>query len=98
MVKLDEFHSQMRVLVVQHHRYVQQMRQVGVKKPDTTESDREINALLEKCGSEICDQCGDIFCPNGDALHFHHDGCPCCSFVEYSDARWSELLLARNSR
>lgn len=26
-----------------------------------------------------CMACGQIDCPDGEPLHYHHDGCPCCS-------------------
>src|SRR4030095_12245954 len=31
-------------------------------------------------GSEVlCEACAKVFCPHGERLHFHHDGCPACS-------------------
>lgn len=34
-------------------------------------------------GSEIlCESCAAVFCPHGERLHFHHDGCPACAEVE----------------
>lgn len=31
-------------------------------------------------GSEVlCEECAKVFCPHGERLHFHHDGCPACS-------------------
>jgi hypothetical protein len=31
-------------------------------------------------GSEVlCASCAIVFCPHGEPLHFHHDGCPACS-------------------
>jgi len=30
-------------------------------------------------GSEVlCESCAVTFCPDGEQLHFHHDGCPAC--------------------
>lgn len=30
-------------------------------------------------GSEVlCPECAKTFCPTGERLHFHHDGCPAC--------------------
>lgn len=30
-------------------------------------------------GSEVlCPNCAVVFCPEGERLHFHHDGCPAC--------------------
>jgi hypothetical protein len=50
-------------------------------------------------GSEVlCDSCAVVFCPHGDNLHFHHDGCPSC--VEppaVPDAGLSEVLERRIS-
>lgn len=25
-----------------------------------------------------CASCGEAACPDGEPLHFHHDGCPAC--------------------
>jgi hypothetical protein len=33
-----------------------------------------------KYGSEVlCERCAVVFCPHGEQLHFHHDGCPACA-------------------
>jgi hypothetical protein len=30
-------------------------------------------------GTEVlCEACARVFCPEGERLHFHHDGCPAC--------------------
>lgn len=33
-------------------------------------------------GPNDVDYDGGDFCPWGEALHFHHDGCPCCSMYK----------------
>jgi hypothetical protein len=38
--------------------------------------------LLQECREVECIVCGAIVCPHGDLLHFHHDGCPSCTFEE----------------
>jgi hypothetical protein len=39
-------------------------------------------------GSEVlCEACAKVFCPHGERLHFHHDGCPACSDDESEPAR-----------
>lgn len=39
--------------------------------------------VLAQIGSEVlCPTCAPVFCPHGDRLHFHHDGCPACSTEE----------------
>lgn len=59
-----------------------------------------IDDLLNQCSAiECCDQCADIFCPWGEGLHFHHDGCPCCA--SHPDHKWNQYeadikILARN--
>lgn len=40
------------------------------------------DALLQECSDAECVICGLIVCPYEDLLHFHHDGCPSCSFAE----------------
>jgi hypothetical protein len=46
-----------------------------------------IEALFQECmarpGSDgECMVCGVILCPHHEPLHYHHDGCPACSFDE----------------
>ena len=38
-----------------------------------------IDALLSHCDDGECYTCGQIICPHGEPLHFHHDGCPACA-------------------
>jgi len=35
----------------------------------------------EDCPDMECAICSVRDCPQGDPLHYHHDGCPCCSFL-----------------
>lgn len=30
------------------------------------------------CGVGECAVCSIVFCPYGEPMHFHHDGCPAC--------------------
>jgi hypothetical protein len=39
----------------------------------------ELDAAIQECDDHECLTCGALFCPYGEPLHFHHDGCPCCS-------------------
>ena len=42
-------------------------------------------------GSEVlCDACAKVFCPHGEPLHFHHDGCPACADVAATPAQTGE--------
>lgn len=34
------------------------------------------------CPVDECYVCGVRDCPGSEPLHFHHDGCPYCEFVE----------------
>jgi hypothetical protein len=38
----------------------------------------QVGKLLDHCPDAECMKCGEIMCPHGEALHFHHDGCPQC--------------------
>jgi hypothetical protein len=52
------------------------------KKPDFDLIDSlhgKIDRLLAHCPDGECATCGEIICPHGGAMHFHHDGCPSCS-------------------
>ena len=46
-----------------------------------------IEALFQECmgrpeSDGECMVCGVILCPHHEPLHYHHDGCPACSFDE----------------
>lgn len=43
------------------------------------DDERKLDALLAHCGDGECGACGQIICPHGDSMHFHHDGCPSCA-------------------
>lgn len=38
----------------------------------------ELDAAIQECPDYECLTCGVLFCPWGEPLHFHHDGCPSC--------------------
>ena len=43
-------------------------------------------------GSEVlCESCARAFCPDGERLHFHHDGCPACYERDPKPTRQSVL-------
>lgn len=98
-MKLDSLHQKMQELFVAE---LAVCIAVGTIPPQMEYATEQ---LFEQCGSETCDQCASIFCPYGEPLHFHHDGCPCCSMdpmpasrIERAKrrvARW-KLLLKRN--
>lgn len=43
-----------------------------------------VDGLLGHCEIGECMRCSVIVCPHGDALHFHHDGCPSCDMDDPS--------------
>jgi hypothetical protein len=43
---------------------------------------RADHSLVDECKEPECIVCGSIICPHGEPLHFHHDGCPVCSYEE----------------
>lgn len=84
---LDEYHLSMKALFVRYLSGEEALIQ-------------EVAAMLDGAHDpEYCDQCGDIFCPWGEPLHFHHDGCPCCAMVEpWDQASVNRMLLKRNTQ
>lgn len=40
-----------------------------------------------------CSTCGTIHCPEGDSLHYHHDGCPACATTEDALERLEALIV-----
>lgn len=100
-MKLDQLHQTMRDL------YVPVLRKLIADPAYRTSSEYAeegavVDEALNRCpGVEYCEQCSDVFCPYGEPLHFHHDGCPCCSFDamnphEDTALRW-QRLLTRNT-
>lgn len=46
-------------------------------KPDPCDCDSE-----DEAASRECMGCGARNCPHSEPLHYHHDGCPACSYPE----------------
>jgi hypothetical protein len=42
----------------------------------------QVDRLLDHCPDGECLTCGEIICPHGGTMHFHHDGCPSCAQYE----------------
>jgi hypothetical protein len=38
--------------------------------------------MLAQCSDQECLRCGELVCPHDEPLHFHHDGCPACDYLE----------------
>ena len=41
-----------------------------------------LDDALAACPDAECLECGRIICPEGEPMHFHHDGCPACDGSE----------------
>jgi hypothetical protein len=50
---------------------------------------QQVYHLLDHCKDQECMTCGQIMCPGGEPLHFHHDGCPFCYREEMEERRRS---------
>lgn len=54
----------------------------ALRLPECGEKDAVVAAILsehppaEACPDTECLVCGVRACPDGEPLHFHHDGCP----------------------
>lgn len=91
----DELHKPIREL---------QRRRLELLREGKTEETEALGKQLDDFlngphDPEYCDECGNIFCPWGEPLHFHHDGCPCCAMVpdeEWNEDNMNRVLLARN--
>lgn len=46
------------------------------------------------CPVSECMTCSLRYCPHGEPLHFHHDGCPACIFYPEHVSLWLRTLLA----
>ena len=101
-MKLDSLHRRIQELFVAELAVGVAVGTIPAHMEQATEE------LCEQCpGGECCDQCAQIFCPYGEPLHFHHDGCPCCSMLhepasrieqaKQRVARWKALLKRNQS-
>lgn len=55
------------------------------------EAHGKMDRLLAHCPDAECHVCGEVICPRGEPLHFHHDGCPaCCTPSEGPDFELDE--------
>lgn len=50
------------------------------------EARSKIQHLLDHCKVDECSTCAEIVCKHHDPLHFHHDGCPACSYPQSPEA------------
>lgn len=57
----------------------------------TAKLTEQVNRLINHCDIPECGVCGEIDCPHGDSLHFHHDGCPSCVLAD-SDTKKEEEM------
>lgn len=74
-MKLDAFHQGLCDM------FVENLKAERDGKPEPHD-DAKIDAILNRCADiEYCEQCAYIFCPHGEQLHFHHDGCPACDML-----------------
>ena len=108
-VPLNELHLAMQKLfVMELQLLVLDPQGLFYNSPQHRKLSDELDALLNTCPTgEFCEQCADIFCPYGEQLHFHHDGCPCCDggpIIPDREERQEErlerwkVLLQRNTR
>lgn len=104
-VPLDELHLAMQKLFVTELQILVYSAGTFYDTPLQRKMSKQIDTMLNTCdGGEFCEQCADVFCPYGEQLHFHHDGCPCCDGGEFPQdetalrlERW-KMLLQRNTR
>lgn len=51
----------------------------GMPHPDDfgdTYANPDCTGVTATCPDQECSSCGMRECPDGEPLHFHHDGCP----------------------
>lgn len=58
------------------------LRPPGEPDPLSLEERVKDHPPTDQCPDMECIVCGYRDCPHGEPLHYHHDGCPCCSFDE----------------
>lgn len=53
----------------------------GILNRKLPEEYNKCSGNFDDCPIEECMLCGVRDCPDHEALHYHHDGCPCCDGV-----------------
>ena len=61
--------------------HLKQLRMLPTVAPEELE-ELLVHPSLEDCPDPECSLCAMRACPHGDFLHFHHDGCPSCYYLE----------------
>lgn len=74
---------------VRHQRCVEQRD----AHRDLRLAERAVQAALDACPEPECSTCAQIACPDGDPLHFHHDGCPSC-YLDTAEVERLKMRLA----
>jgi hypothetical protein len=54
---------------------------------NTEVRDSACTGVAETCPIDECFTCAERDCPQGEPLHYHHDGCPACAIGVASPAR-----------
>lgn len=68
-----------------HERRITELKaEIEALRKQVADDERKLDALLAHCDDGECGTCGQIICPHGDGMHFHHDGCPSCAQHEAS--------------
>lgn len=70
-------------MTTEHHKLCPQSVEAFDKFPCFCEPSH-IDGPPENCPANECMICAVTWCPSKEPLHFHHDGCPVCSFVDHS--------------
>lgn len=56
----------------------QYREELGLEMTEYSESIQNCTGDISNCPNDECLICGIRDCPRGEALHYHHDGCPAC--------------------
>lgn len=62
-----------------HKAIAEQQALVYMMEGLVKKANEQLERTLALCDDPECPTCGMIVCPHGEALHYHHDGCPFCS-------------------
>lgn len=61
-----------------HHPQCFKVREPGDPNAPCICEPAHVDGPPEDCPANECCICAVIYCPHGEPLHFHHDGCPAC--------------------
>ena len=63
---------------MQYRTQAQAIRDLEKMTGHESQTEKDCTGNTATCKVDECLLCSIRDCPDGEPLHYHHDGCPCC--------------------